>query len=319
MLSSERDRAYFCQLEQIPLDSYEHVLTRCTGRAGNTPFGKVYADCNPGPPHHWILERVKAGTLKMFKTTHRDNPRLWDGDWTRYGKMSMDALDRLTGVRRKRLKDGVWAGVEGLVYEMFDESKHIIDPVTLGDDWQRAISIDWGFRDPMVVQFWASKGEDVVLYREIYMTGQSVEQVAKRAGELSKNERIAWAVSDVDPQKQMTFRNNFGRDLMLYAANKKAGSVENGIHDYVEPALTHGTIKFFRNALVQKDHSLDTRHLPTCTVDEFGAYAWPEDPDGRPRKEVPIDANNHGMDAMRYYMVHRERMKQHSGNAFGGF
>jgi len=320
VLSSERDRAYFCQLEQIPLNAYEYVLSRCTGRAGNTPFSKVYSDCNPDHPKHWIPDRVKSGSLRMFKTTHKDNPRLWDGsNWTRHGLMTIEILNRLTGVRKKRLLDGLWVGVEGLVYECYNDAAHIIDPFEITDDWQRSLSIDWGFRDPMVVQWWATRGEKTVMYREIYTTGRSIESVAETAARLSKNEKIEMGVSDVDPQKQMTFMQSFGRGLRLLAANKKPGSVSLGIHDRVAPRLQDRNILFFRNALVEKDLTLESRHLPVCTTDEFSCYAWPEDTDGKPRKEIPIDANNHGMDAMRYHAGFIDILKQSKNNVAGGW
>lgn len=315
VLSSERDRAYICQMEQIKLDDYEHILTRCTGRAGNAPYGKVYGDCNPDHPKHWILERAKTGHLRLFKTTHKDNPRLWDGtDWTQQGRVSMDALDRLTGVRRKRLRDGLWCGVEGLVYDMFDD-RSIIDSFKLDDSWTRHMAIDWGFRDPMVIQWWAKKGELSVMYREIYMTGRSIESIARQATRF--NEPIQWAVSDHDPQKQHTFRESYGKNLTLYSADKRPNSISIGIHEHVSPALKDGRIKFFRDALVEKDTSLEARHLPIQTTDEFTCYAWPEDSDGRPRKEVPIDANNHGMDCIRYFMMKADLISK-TGST-GGF
>jgi hypothetical protein len=32
-------------------------------------------------------------------------------------------------------------------------------------------------------------------------------------------------------------------------------------------------------------------------------YAWPKGSDGKPLKEVPVDADNHGMDALRYLVA----------------
>jgi hypothetical protein len=312
VLSAERDRAYFCQMEQIPLGAYEYVVSRCTGRAGNTPFGRVIGDSNPDIPNHWIQQRAQSGVLKLFRTTHKDNPTLWDGnDWTERGKRTIEILNRLTGIRRKRLLEGIWCGSEGLVYEGFHDGL-VIDSFPLSDDWKRYIAIDWGFRDPMVIQWWANKGEKSIMYREIYKTGLSIETAAITARKLTGNEKVEWGVCDHDPQNLMTFKKHWP-EINIYAAQKGRGSVTRGIHEFVEPAIAANSIQFFRDALNQKDVVLATRHEPISTIEEFGAYSYPEDRDGYTRKEEPIDAYNHGMDCIRYYLTALERMKKRSG------
>lgn len=317
VLSSERDFVYICQMEQISLNAYEYITTRCSGRAGNAPYPQIMGDSNPDDPKHWIMERVKAGKLRMFKSTHKDNPRLWDGiNWTPEGVRSMEVLDGLTGVRRKRLRDGLWCGVEGLVYENFDATIHVIDPFEIPKDWQRYIAIDWGHRDPMVVQWWANKGAYNVMYREIYQTGKAVEDVAQDAGRLSKGEKIELGITDHDPQKKMTFVRNFmktydGPRIMLKNADK---DIALGIQDVEQGLKTDPEgvpyIRLFRNARAHRpDPEMMELHKPVSTEDEYACYAWPEDVDGKPRKEEPVDKDNHGMDCTRYYCRYLAKLK----------
>jgi hypothetical protein len=68
------------------------------------------------------------------------------------------------------------------------------------------------------------------------------------------------------------------------------------------------------DALVERDPSLEDQHLPTSTEAEFDMYAWPLGVDGKPRKEVPIDLYNHGMDAMRYLVCYLDGV----GRTFSG-
>jgi hypothetical protein len=49
--------------------------------------------------------------------------------------------------------------------------------------------------------------------------------------------------------------------------------------------------------------SLREKGLPTSTLEEFGSYAWPTSKPDRNDKEVPVDAYNHGMDALRYMVM----------------
>ena len=126
-LSAEFDFIYINQAEELLLDHYEKLAGRVTGRAGNSPYPQLIADCNPDIPTHWILQRDR---LKRFKMLHTDNPTLYDqatGEITELGTQSMDALNALTGVRRKRGLEGLWVGVEGMVYEGWDRNIHLID------------------------------------------------------------------------------------------------------------------------------------------------------------------------------------------------
>lgn len=126
ILSGEFDFGYINQAEEISLDAYEKLIGRCTGRAGNAPYTQVMADCNPGPPTHWILHRK---SLKLFEQLHIHNPTLFNSvtqEWTEQGLKTIEILKTLTGIRKKRGYEGKWVAVEGVVYD-FDSSIHIVN------------------------------------------------------------------------------------------------------------------------------------------------------------------------------------------------
>lgn len=333
VLSSERDFIYFCQAEESTQAGYEYITTRNTGRAANAPYHQFMMDCNPGPPRHHLLDRVKSGNLKMFESRHEDNPTLYNvetSEWTERGKETLRILDALTGVRYLRLRKGIWAGAEGVVYEEFDRALHEIKPFDIPKDWYRYIIVDWGFRDPMVVQWWAVNGEHAYRYREIYTIERLVDDVGAEAGELSRGELIQSAFTDHDPEKQARFERAFNEawrqecpewkndrgeyDIPdeIYCTNA-IKDIDNGIQK-VKSLLRKDPygkpyIAFFKNALVSADTQLLEAHLPVCTEDEFECYAFPQDKDGKPRKEKPIDKDNHGMDCTRYMAEELERMR----------
>jgi phage terminase large subunit len=71
---------------------------------------------------------------------------------------------------------------------------------------------------------------------------------------------------------------------------------------------------FFRDALVEEDDTLKTRYKPVRTVEEFAGYAWPSF-DGKrkeasPRDELPVKADDHGMDCIRYMCMHLSGKKK---------
>jgi hypothetical protein len=68
---------------------------------------------------------------------------MYDGEtWTDAGRDYLERLDALTGTRRKRLREGLWATGEGLWFEGFGTDAHVTDtaeydpalPVFLGVD-----------------------------------------------------------------------------------------------------------------------------------------------------------------------------------------
>lgn len=136
VLSAERDGIYYNQAEQSELPEWETLLTRTTGRAGHLrtadgkPLGLLFGDCNPGAPTHWIWARQLGGLLKFFESRHRDNPDLFDpvtGAITERGQVELAQLDRLTGYRRKRYRDGLWVQAEGVVFDTWSDADNVTE------------------------------------------------------------------------------------------------------------------------------------------------------------------------------------------------
>jgi hypothetical protein len=295
-LSSERDFVYVNQAEELTLDDWQTLTTRCTGRAGNTPHPQIFGDCNPGPPHHWIKNRA---SLKVLESRHEDNPTLWDGRaWTDQGKRTLAVLDALTGVRKARLRHGRWVSAEGTVYE-FDAAVHVIDRFPVPPTWPRFRAFDFGFTNPFVCQWWALDPDGrMYLYREVYHTKRTVKVHAVTINSLSTGERYETGVADHDAEDRATLWEN---GVATMPADK---AISPGIQAVEERLKIREDGKprlyVMRGALVERDESLAEARHPVCTEQEFDAYAWPKGSDGKPVKEIPIDLYNHGMDALRY-------------------
>ena len=127
VLSSERDYIFVNQAEELTLDDWEKLAGSCTGRGALVAHPQLMADCNPGGSRHWIRERAKAGKLKLLVARHTDNPDLYDsaGNLTEVGRTRLAVLENLTGVRRLRLFEGIWATAEGAVYDTFNAQVHV--------------------------------------------------------------------------------------------------------------------------------------------------------------------------------------------------
>ncbi|HEX7313287.1 MAG TPA: phage terminase large subunit [Pyrinomonadaceae bacterium] len=170
-LSAEFDYIYVNQAEELELADWETLTGRCTGRAGNTDTPQIIGDCNPGPEDHWILKRTAAGSLTLLKSYHRDNPRLYneDGTLTPEGERSMNVLNALTGIRRKRGRDGEWVGAEGLFFEEWDEELHTCEPFDIPGDWPVWGAFDEGFTHPLAFGLLTEDNDGT-----IYLIGEHV-------------------------------------------------------------------------------------------------------------------------------------------------
>jgi phage terminase large subunit len=310
-LSAEYDFIYVNQAEELRLDDWEKLVGRATGRAGNAPYTQIFGDCNPDAPTHWIKQRT---ALQIIESRHEDNPRLYrDGQWTADGKRTIAILDGLTGLRFKRGRQGLWVAAEGQVYE-YDPAIHLLPHFEIPVAWRRIRSIDFGYNNPFVCQWWAIDPDDCMyLYREIYMSKRTVKMHAAQINRLSMGEYIEATVADHDAEDRATLKEN---GIVTIPADKR---ISIGIEKSEErlKVAGNGKPRFFivDGSLVELDQELKAAFKPTCIEQEFPVYTYPLAASGKPVKEVPIDLDNHSMDAMRYAVMHVWRQSQRRSNS----
>jgi PBSX family phage terminase large subunit len=319
-LSAEYDWIYVNQAEELSLDDWEKLTGRATGRAGNTPYTQVIADCNPGAPQHWILARPR---LKIFYSRHEDNPTLYDQQTkqiTKRGEKTIETLDALTGVRYKRGRLGLWVAAEGQVYEEFDPAIHLINRFDIPAEWRRIRLIDFGYTNPFTC-LWVAIDPDgrMFLYREIYMTQRLVEDHARDIVSLSEEEHIEATIADHDAEDRATLEKH---GVPTIKADK---AITVGIQAFQARLRKAGDGKsrfyVMRDSLVETDAALKAKFKPISVVEEFAVYVWATTKDGKPDKETPVDNNNHGLDAARYgvmYLDNRKGEMQQANNPFFG-
>lgn len=297
--------SYVCvnQAEELTLDAWETLSTRCTGRGVVTKTPMLMGDCNPGPPSHWILKR--AG-LRIFHSKHQDNPSLFGADgipteqWT---KRTLPTLDSLTGVRKERLRWGRWLSAEGVVYDEFDRGVHVIEPFGIPSGWRRIRSIDFGFSHPFVC-LWIALDDDgrMYVYREIHRTKRIVEDHAAEIRRFDKGERIEVTVADHDAEDRATLARH---GVYTIAANKAVSTGIQAVQERLRPAGDGKPRLFvFSDALVERDDALAGARRPVSLVEEFESYSWPKDAGGRAIREAPVKIDDDSLDALRYAVMY---------------
>ncbi|MFD4257725.1 phage terminase large subunit [Streptomyces sp. NPDC058534] len=313
-LSTEFSRIYVDEATQITLSALETLITRLRGDADT--YRQIILACNPDHPKHWIKQRCDEGAMRMILSRHRDNPIYvnLDGTLTSRGVDYMKKLDALTGVRRLRFREGVWAAAEGLVYEGWDEAVHLVDRPEMTASWQRWGAIDFGFTAPFVYQDWWEDGDGrLYLAHEVYFTRRLVEDHAKTIKSLlyypsgqPRGQLPRAIISDHDAEDRATLERHLG--LSTSAAKK---SVSDGIQAVqsrlrVQP---DGKPRLFicRGALVERDPELHAASLPMGAADEITGYVWAVKPGhAGGLKEEPVKQNDHAMDALRYMCAERD-------------
>jgi phage terminase large subunit len=303
VMSTQYDVAYVQEAIELTEEDWENVTTRLRHRVipGRQ---QLFADTNPDKPTHWLKRRCDRGLTRLIECRHTDNPVLYDharGEWTPAGIDYLGKLDRLSGPRKARLRDGRWVQAEGVVYDGWDAAIHVVDRFPIPKAWRRIISIDFGWNNPFVAQFWAIDPDDVMyLYREIYRTQRLVEDHARHLRQLidADGVPISGIVCDHDAEGRETLTRHLGQTN--FAADK---GIQDGIQAVASRLRVEGNGKprlvILRDSLVERDPRLSDAELPCCTVDEIDGYVW-DTSNNRSKGEVPVDRDNHGMDAMRY-------------------
>jgi hypothetical protein len=339
ILSSERDIIVVNQAEELTLSDWETLATRASGRSGVMPYGQLIGDCNPSFPTHWIKQNGDAGKLLFLESRHQDNPTLYDPithEITERGRQELSVLQGLTGVRKKRYCDGIWAAAEGMVYEdVWDPAIHLIDRKEIPESWPRYWTIDFGFTNPLR---WAAYAMDddgrLIRYREVYHTKRTVEDHLATILRVTKDEpRPQAIITDHDAEDRETFQQHniycaecdlairstdegrhAGHTLTRFNLKTTAAykSISPGIQAQTQRLRKAGDgrprMLYMRDSLVERDQELVNARKPCCAEEEYESYVWPKGSDGRAIKETPVAENNHGMDSDRYLVCYVDKV-----------
>lgn len=198
----------------------------------------------------------------------------------------------------------------------------MVEPFPIPADWQRYIAIDFGYTMPFVA-LWVALDHDrrMYVYRQIYWSQRIVEDHAKMIKNIieANDEEIYDIICDHDAEDRATLEKYLERSTAK--AYKPKGSISMGIQLVRKRLRNAGDGKprlfILKNSLVEVDPKLLKTGDPVNLTDEMYFYVMPEDnPDGKPN-ELPIDAYNHAQDALRYIVMHLDRVGNVTIEAMG--
>ena len=303
IMSSEYDMIYVQEATELVEDDWEKLTTRLRNRVA--PIQQLLADCNPSTPTHWLKIRCDQGKTLMLNTSHEENPIFFNeqGKLTEAGHDYITKLDNLTGVMYMRLRKGIWAAAEGIIYADWNPAVHLVEPFAVPGSWRRWWSVDFGYTNPFCWQHWAEDPDGkLYLIQEIYKTKTLVEDHARYVLQVTQGHPRPQSIfADHDAEGRSTFEKYVGQGTR--AAKK---DVMEGI-EAVQVRMKQRRIHIFRGARVHSadPNLLDTKK-PTCTAEEIPGYIWHmrSTPAGITTvKEGPVKENDHGADALRYLVA----------------
>src|SRR5579859_373605 len=304
IMSSEWDMIYVQEATELSEDGWESLTTRL--RNNVMPYQQLLADCNPGPPTHWLKLRADRGLVLMLESRHEDNPSVTPE--------YIATLDALTGVRYLRLRKGIWAAAEGLVYEEWNPAIHKVSRSKLVE-WQiltstgamnrngarRVIAgVDWGWKNPGTILVFALDADDrLFLIHEVYRTQRTDDWWTEQAVQLKKMYGIREFICD--PAMPAYIAKFKLAGLNAIEANNEIAAGVNDMRECLQIA-SDGRPRFYvyEYALRDRDETRVEKYLPFCFDGEILEYVWPKDQEGKPVKELPVAVNNHALDASRY-------------------
>ena len=269
----------------------ESFVNQATGRC-SVDGSKFWFNCNPDGPYHWFktnwIDRAEEKKLVYLHFTMEDNLSLTERIKARYRSM-------YSGVFYKRYILGLWAVAEGVIFDMFDAEKHVVNGVqeSIGSKY---ISIDYGTQNATVFLLWQKNLQGKwICCKEYYYSGRDESsqktdsEYADDLEEFTKGLDIDRVI--VDPAAASFIAELKKRGFLI---KKAKNDVLDGIR-FIGNMLNLGMLLF----------SEDCKE----TIKEFSSYIWDEKALER-GEDKPIKQHDHCMDAVRYFaytIVRRER------------
>ena len=330
LLSDFFDAAFVNQAELLPFEAWDELTARVSERAGTSPIAVLLGDCNPNVKHHWIRQQAKEKKLDYFRMSFLDNPeiipdqeserlitfkRAFENEpdpkrikkiedlFTESGWRRVSKLMNLEGLRFKRGFLGVWGSDEGLVFEKFDPEIHVVDTSTsIMPNWRRYLSVDWGFRNPSSVIWWARTPDDrLYAYKEIYKIGLTKPELIQLIKDnIDAYDRIQYAAVDSEDQEGVEMLKRAG--FRVNEPKKDRVAQIQAVQERLKVDSTgQPAIRFLRERLVHPpDQILKDDYRCTDVVDEFLSLTYEEKMKGTRKDDQETVGDDHGTDGTAY-------------------
>jgi len=202
----------------------------------------------------------------------------------------------------------------GLVYKEFQREIHTLEPFEIPESWQVYRAIDFGSTNPTACLWIACDGDDNwYITNEHYQTGQTIDYHAGIINSSSFSKDVVQTFGD--PSGAQWISEFAQRGIYITPANKEVGTnfnswVRFGIEKVSEKlkAIPGHVLPLLANG--GSSNGMPSLFIfNTCAnvLREFETYRWKEKSVTQAQDlnepDVPEKANDHAMDALRYFAV----------------
>lgn len=271
-----------CFFDEVALMP-ESFVNQATGRC-SVEGSKFWFNCNPDGPYHWFkvnwIDKRNEKRLLYLHFTMDDNLSLSEHIKARYRSM-------YTGVFFQRYILGLWVVAEGVIYDMFDAAKHVVNVLTGLITTKYYVSVDYGTQNATVFLLWCQSTDGRwICTKEYYYSGR--DEASQKTDSEYGDDLEKW-LDGIKPYKIIVDPSaaSFIAELRKrgYQIKKAKNDVLDGIR-YVGTLLNQGKIAVHESCV--------------NTIKEFNSYIWDAKACER-GEDKPIKQHDHAMDALRYF------------------
>ncbi len=246
-LSSEFALIAVEELTMSPEQKFHQLRGRM--RWTGIPNPKFMAATNPGQIGHlWVKQRwidkqfppeesEIAPKFAYVPALPTDNPHL--------AKSYIETLRSLPERLRKAYLEGNWDIFEGQYFTEWDKTRHIVPPFPVPQVFKRFRAYDHGRHNPACCKWYALDYDGRVwVYKELYVKGLNVDQLAEQINRMSVGETYEYSVADpaifantgfVDKFGGQTIAETFARyGIMFLPASNRRVDGWNLMHQYLQ-------------------------------------------------------------------------------------
>ena len=281
MGSLELGWAFIDETVETTFDDWQMLETRF--RLPGVPH-QLFGATNPGSPNHFLHQMFFMDQLgEVYQAGTLDNPLL-PGDYR-------SRVGQLTGSFYERYVLGRWIGFEGLIYQQFDITRHIIPDEPFDPDrWSRIVmGVDWGFSNPACLLV-VAKDKD----NRLRVLGEFYERQVQTVKLISIAQAMAvqYNIQEIlcDPSEPM-FIDQF----------RQAGLPAKSANNEVLPGI-QAVLAYYAK---RDDETEGFGIVESCPslIREKQTYRWQRGRDGQYMRDQPVKEEDHACDALRYAVM----------------
>jgi phage terminase large subunit-like protein len=288
--------------EEPPRDVYIECLQRLLDTGGSFWITMTPVDGMSSWIYDDLYLAAKEDTdVKVVEVQMDDNPHINWGD-------ANVLLSGLTDEELEARKKGKFIQIGGLIYKMFDPSKHVIDEIHIPEDWLLVAGMDHGFSNA-TAWLWAGVNEDgrVVVFDEYYKSGEIIRTHAEEVHRINKQHGRYPdyyvgdpSIRNIDPitgTSVLIEYTDYGIPIVLGNNDQKAGI--NRVARYLTGVNGTPQLLITRNCtnLIREIARLRWAH-----------WANKKSRDDKNKKEEQHKKDDHAADALRYLIASRPEL-----------